>query len=111
MQMQKGVPKAPDAPADIERGASELDAIVVLPYSINIVHPEEPVMILEGFSPTPELEVVKKASDEGEKSKDDKEVVDVIPPNFMQKWGVTILVSCIGKSMWMMYMVLRTTHH
>ena len=110
MQTQKGVPKATTTPVDIERGASELDAMVVLPYSINVVHPDGPHMIL-GFSPTPELEVVKMAPDEVEEPKDDKEIVDVIPPNFSQKWGTTILVSCIGKSLWMMYMVLLTVHH
>ena len=65
MQMQKRVPKPADGPADIEGGSSELDTMVVLPYSINIVHPEEPV--IEGINPTPELEVVKKVPDEVKK--------------------------------------------
>ena len=90
-------------------GNSELDTIVVLPYSINIVPPEDadaPVedsklkegqeLQLEDIPEIPEkdLEVVKKIPGD---EKSSKEPVDEIPLNFMQKWGWTILVSCIGK--------------
>ena len=109
MQMQKRAPKGPDlVPIDIEGGSSELDTMVVHPYSINIVHPEDPNAIVEGVNPAPaELEVVKKLPEEVKKPKE----ADVKPLTFREKWGMTIIISCIGKWRSAILLVPTTTFH